>query len=296
MVENSRMIDACGVRLHVEEAGRGEPIVLLHGFTGSSRAMAGVAAGLSDTYRTISIDLVGHGRSAAPRDAADYSMAACVAQLGAVLEALDLRDAHWIGYSMGGRVTLAFGVDHPARVRSALLIGASAGIRDEAQRQDRVRADEALAERIEREGVEAFVEFWISQAFVVDAQRLGARGVEDARKIRLGNSAHGLAASLRGMGSGAQPPIHDALANAAFPMGLVVGDGDLKFQRVAAELSRDLPNARIEIVPEAGHPAHTDNPAAFLDLARRFLADARAQRVMPGSAAGAVSPTPMRTT
>ena len=147
------MIDACGVRLHVEEAGRGEPIVLLHGFTGSSRAMAGVAAGLSDTYRTFSIDLVGHGRSAAPRDAADYSMAACVAQLGAVLDSLDLREAHLIGYSMGGRVALAFGVDHPARVRSALLIGASAGIRDEAQRQDRVRADEALAERIEREGV-----------------------------------------------------------------------------------------------------------------------------------------------
>ena len=106
-------------------------------------------------------------------------MAACVGQLASVLEELDVHDAHLIGYSMGGRVALAFCVAHPARVASALLVGASAGIRDPQQRMDRVRDDEALAERIEREGVEAFVEFWISQAFLVDARRLGARGVAE---------------------------------------------------------------------------------------------------------------------
>jgi len=191
------MIDACGVRLHVEEAGPGEPIVLLHGFTGSAHAMAGLAEGLSDSHRALSLDLVGHGRSAAPRDVAAYSMTACVGQLAAVLDELNLHDAHLIGYSMGGRVALAFGVAHPARVASALLVGASAGIRDPQQRADRVRDDEALAERIEREGVESFVDFWISQPLLVDERRLGARGVAEARKLRLGNSAHGLAASLR---------------------------------------------------------------------------------------------------
>jgi 2-succinyl-6-hydroxy-2,4-cyclohexadiene-1-carboxylate synthase len=188
---------------------------------------------------------------------------------------------------MGGRVALAFGAAHPARVKSALLVGASAGIRDPQQRAKRVRDDEALAERIEREGVEAFVDFWISQPFLVDARRLGARGVAEARKMRLTNSAHGLAASLRGMGSGAQPPMHDVLARVGVPICLAVGEEDLKYRALAAEMSRELPNARVEIVPDAGHSAHTDNPAAFLQIARRFLADAEARKTTSLSAAEA---------
>ena len=289
-------IDTGGVRLHVAEMGSGTPVVLLHGFTGSARAMEDVARGLSDTHRTLCVDLVGHGRSAAPRDAAAYSMTACVVQLAAVLDALDLRETHWIGYSMGGRVALAFGVTHPARLSSALLVGAGAGIRDPRQRADRVRDDEALAQRIEREGVEAFVDFWISQPFLVDARRLGARGVAEARAMRLANSAHGLAASLRGMGSGAQPPLHDALARVGAPICLAVGAEDLKFRALAAEMSRELPNARVAIVPEAGHSAHTDNPTAFLHLARRFLADAENRNTTGLSASEAAPDTHMRTT
>jgi 2-succinyl-6-hydroxy-2,4-cyclohexadiene-1-carboxylate synthase len=223
-------------------------------------------------------------------------MTACVGQLAAALDELDVHDAHWIGYSMGGRVALAFGVAHSARVASALLVGASAGIRDPRQRADRVRDDEALAERIEREGVEAFVDFWISQPFLVDARRLGARGVAESRKMRLANSAHGLAASLRGMGSGAQRPLHGALARVGAPICLAVGEEDLKFRALAAEMSQELPNARVEIVPEAGHSAHTDNPAAFLELARRFLADAEVQNTTPHSAAETAPPTQLRTT
>ncbi len=292
----SHLTDAGGVRLHVAEMGSGTPIVLLHGFTGSTRAMACVAAGLSEFHRTLSVDLVGHGRSAAPRDAAAYSMSACVGQLAAVFEKLDVHDAHLIGYSMGGRVALAFCVAHPARVASALLVGASAGIRDPQQRADRVRDDEALAERIESEGVEAFVDFWISQPFLVDERRLGARGVAEARKLRLENSAHGLAASLRGMGPGAQPPVYGALARVGVPIWLAVGEEDLKFRAVAAEMSEQLPNARVEIVPEAGHSAHTDNPAAFLELAHRFLADAKVQKTPPLSATEAAPQAHFRTT
>jgi 2-succinyl-6-hydroxy-2,4-cyclohexadiene-1-carboxylate synthase len=292
----AHLIDAGGVRLHVAETGSGTPVVLLHGFTGSAQAMAGLAGGLGDTHRALSLDLVGHGRSAAPRDAAAYSMAACVGQLAAVFDELELHAAHLIGYSMGGRVALAFGVAHPTRMASALLVGASAGIRDPQQRADRVRDDEALADRIEREGVETFVDFWVSQPFLVDPRRLGTRGVAEARKMRLANSAHGLASSLRGMGSGAQPPMHEGLARINAPICLAVGEEDLKFRALAVEMSRALPNARIEIVPEAGHSAHTDNPVAFLDLARRFLAEAEARDTTPHSAAEAAPPTHMRTT
>ncbi|MBW2495557.1 MAG: 2-succinyl-6-hydroxy-2,4-cyclohexadiene-1-carboxylate synthase [Deltaproteobacteria bacterium] len=291
----SHDIDTRGVRLHVEEMGSGSPVVLLHGFTGSTRAMAFIAEGLSDAYRTLSIDLVGHGRSAVPDDIEAYSMTACVAQLVAVLDELDVRAAHWIGYSMGGRVALSFGVAHPERMASALLIGTSAGVRDLEQRAARIQDDEELAERIERDGVEAFVDFWISQDFLVDRRRLGARGVAKAREMRLANSAKGLADSLRGMGAGAQPPIHAALSKLRTPVCLVVGEDDLKFSAIAAELSQELPNPRVEFVPEAGHAAHSDNPATFLKLARRFLADAEAWNKTSHCAAKAAPTNQKRT-
>jgi 2-succinyl-6-hydroxy-2,4-cyclohexadiene-1-carboxylate synthase len=292
----SHEIDAKGVRLHVEEMGSGTPVVLLHGFTGSTRAMAGIAEELSEAYRMISIDLVGHGRSAAPQDAHAYSMASCVAQLGEVLDELDVRAAHWIGYSMGGRVALSFGVAHPERMKSALLIGASAGIRDLELRAERIQEDEALAARIERDGIEAFVDFWTSQTSLVDERWLGARGVAEAREMRLANSVQGLAESLRGMGAGAQPPIHGALARICAPVCLAVGKEDLKFGAIAAELSQELRNPRVEFVPEAGHAAHTDNPTAFLELTRRFLADAEAWNEKQHCAANAASTTQTRTT
>jgi 2-succinyl-6-hydroxy-2,4-cyclohexadiene-1-carboxylate synthase len=91
---------------------------LLHGFTGSARAMACIAEGLGDAHRILAIDLVGHGRSPAPRDPTAYSMTACVGQLAAALDDLNVHDAHWIGYSMGGRAALAFAATHPARVTS----------------------------------------------------------------------------------------------------------------------------------------------------------------------------------
>jgi 2-succinyl-6-hydroxy-2,4-cyclohexadiene-1-carboxylate synthase len=137
------------------------------------------------------------------------------------------------------------------------------------------------------------VDFWVSQPFLVNERWLGARGVAEAREQRLANSAHGLATSLRGMGTGAQPPLHDALARVELPICLAVGEEDLKFRALAAEMSQELPNARIEIVPQAGHSAHTDNPTAFLDLARRFVAGAR--NPTPISAAEAAPPNHIHT-
>jgi pimeloyl-ACP methyl ester carboxylesterase len=90
--------------------------------------------------------------------------------------------------------------------------------------------------------------------------------------------------------------MHDALARVGAPICLAVGEEDLKFRALAAEMSQELPNARVEIVPEAGHSAHTDNPAAFLKLARRFLAGAEAQNATSHSATEMAPHTDMRTT
>jgi 2-succinyl-6-hydroxy-2,4-cyclohexadiene-1-carboxylate synthase len=268
-------IDACGVRLRVLREGAGPPVVALHGFTGAAESLAGVAERLCGRHTVLRVDLVGHGESEAPRALAPYAMKACAAQLDAVCAALGFSAAHWLGYSMGGRAALAVAAFHPARVRSLLLVGASAGIADAAERAARVRDDEALADAIERDGVPAFVERWMALPLFASQARLGATALAQQRALRLRNRAHGLANSLRGMGAGAQPPLHDALARLAAPACFVAGTEDAKFRALAERLAAIAPRAEARLVANAGHAAHLEAPDAFAALALAFFARAQ---------------------
>ncbi len=261
-----------GSALHVEQRGAGRPVLLLHGFTGSTRTLDDVAEGLRAAARsTIAVDLLGHGESDAPREAAAYAMERCSASLVRVLDAAGAGRADVLGYSMGGRVALGLAVAHPERVRSLVLIGASAGIADPAERAARRSADDALADAIERDGVPRFVERWLAQPLFASQARLGPAFLAAARAQRLRNRAHGLAGSLRGMGTGAQPPLHSALGALAVPMLLVVGAEDAKFRAIAETLARCAPVARVAEISDAGHAAHLENPSAFLAETLRFL-------------------------
>ncbi len=267
-------IEVCGVRLHAEREGEGTPVVALHGFTGACESLAGVAERLREHHHVVRVDLVGHGASEAPRALAPYAMKACAAQLDALCDALGLGAPHWLGYSMGGRAALAVAAFHPARVRSLLLVGASAGLAGAAERAARVREDESLAESIERDGLAAFVERWMALPLFASQARLGAEALAAARTQRLRNRPHGLANSLRGMGTGAQPPLHDALARLAAPACFVAGAEDAKFRAIAAQLAALLPRGEARVVDGAGHAAHLEAPGAFAALALDFFARA----------------------
>ncbi|MEE3332084.1 MAG: 2-succinyl-6-hydroxy-2,4-cyclohexadiene-1-carboxylate synthase [Myxococcota bacterium] len=269
---SSRRIDIGELSLCVTERGQGFPVVVLHGFTGCAASMQSAAETLAANFYTLSIDLIGHGASDAPDDVADYAMAACVGQLDKLLDRLDIERAHWLGYSMGGRTALQFAVAHPRRVERLLLVGASAGLSDPAARAARIESDEALADRIESDGVENFVDAWMALPLFASQKRLGDEALCAARGQRLQNQPHALANSLRGMGSGAQSPLQSQLPDLRAPVCLVVGDEDQKFQAIAADLANRLPNASVEILTESGHAAHLENPADFGRIAERFFA------------------------
>lgn len=274
-----------GVRLHVEERGAGTPVALLHGFTGSGRDLAPLAEALAARHRVLAIDLVGHGRSEAPERVGPYGMERCIAQVAGALEATGAAPAHLFGYSMGGRVALGVAVRRPEVVRSLALLGASAGLEDAGARAGRRRSDEALAARIERDGVTAFVAAWSEQPlFETQRTRLAPAAREALRLRRLANRAHGLANALRGMGTGAQPPFHEELAALDVPVWLAHGSDDRKFADTARDLAARLPRAECFAVPSAGHAAHLENPEAVIRGLERFLAraDAPLRPLEPG--------------
>jgi 2-succinyl-6-hydroxy-2,4-cyclohexadiene-1-carboxylate synthase len=254
--------------LYFERRGRGPALVLLHGYTGSGAAMRGLAGAFAHRCEVLAPDLPGHGRSV---DAAGGGFDGCLDALEATLLAAGHRRAHWLGYSMGARLALAFALRHPERVASVVLVGGRAGIEDPVERAARRAADEALAARIESAGVDAFVDEWLAQPLFATQARLGEEFLAREREARLANDPRGLAASLRALGPGAQPPLFDALPRLDRPVLLVAGALDVPFVVAGHELARRLPRAELAVVADAGHAVHLEQPAALVRLVTDFL-------------------------
>jgi 2-succinyl-6-hydroxy-2,4-cyclohexadiene-1-carboxylate synthase len=259
--------------INVETWGSAAPLVLLHGFMGSARTWQENLPAFTDQYRVIAPDLLGHGLSAAPPDASRYSMACCIADLAAILDHYRLDRVHLLGYSMGGRVALSFAVAYPERVASLILESASPGLADPVERRRRVAVDEALAERLEHDGLAAFVDDWERLPLFASQRRLPAHTQAALRSQRMQNNARGLANSLRGMGTGVQPSLWDRLAGVAMPTLIVVGALDSKFVDIGQAMAQRLPQARLAIVPGAGHTVHLEQPIAFDRLVLDHLAE-----------------------
>jgi len=270
----SSFVDAAGTRLHARivpcAVNHAPPVVILHGFTGSTESMRGVVSELCQSRTTVSIDLVGHGCSDTPAEVSEYSMARCTEQIASVLSELGLERPHLLGYSMGGRAALSFCSTYPELARSALLVGASAGLADPEARKQRVIDDEALADRILARGLDAFVDEWMAKPIFASQVRLGEAALARFRAERMRCSPFGLALSLRGMGTGAMPPLE--LTGLKVPTCFVAGTEDEKFCIIARSYGDRLPGARCEIVADAGHAVHLENQEEFGRVARAFFA------------------------
>lgn len=246
--------------LYAERSGKGSPIVLIHGFTQSARSWGVIAATLAEEHAVIALDAPGHGKSAQVE--ADLPAGAdLMAQVGG--------EAAWIGYSMGGRYALHVALRHPDLVRRLVLVSATGGMDDPQDRADRRHADEALAAKVEAEGVAAFVAWWLDRPLFATLPSEAA-----ALDSRLGGSAAGLASSLRLAGTGTQQPLWSELSRLEMPVLVVAGSKDDAYVGHAHRLAAGVgSNATLAIVTGAGHACHLERPDAFLDIVRPFLAE-----------------------
>ena len=232
-------------------------LILVHGFTQTGRSWQPVLHALGGRYRALAPDLPGHGDFAARRPA---SFAACDAYLGALAGDRRITLA---GYSLGGRVALHAGLSLGDRVERLVLIGASPGLANASERGARAAADAALADRIEAIGLDAFVREWGAQPLFAGMPR-GIAELAEADRMR--NTAEGLAAALRGLGTGVMPSLWNRLEELTVAVDLVVGERDLKFRAIAERMQAALPDARLHVVPSAGHAVQLEVPGAVADV------------------------------
>ncbi|MFN8645049.1 MAG: alpha/beta fold hydrolase [Candidatus Binatia bacterium] len=226
------------------------PLVLLHGFTQTGRSWDAVRRELGGDV--LAPDLRGHGAAAERRPIDTGHL---------VADVLALAPARFVlaGYSMGGRLALHVALAAPQRVAGLALVSTTAGIEPAAERAARRAADDALADEIEAAGIEAFAARWAALPLWA-GQPPAVRRAAQAQRRR--QDPAGLAASLRGFGTGAMAPVWDRLGELTMPAVVLAGERDAKFRAIGERLAAALPAARLVVVPAAGHALTLEAPGA----------------------------------
>ncbi len=236
--------------------------MLIHGFTQNAACWPGVAGPLATagtTREVLAVDAPGHGGRT--------SVAAGLWETADLLAA-EGGAADYLGYSMGGRMALHVALAHPQLVRRLVLVSATPSIEDPVARAVRRAADEERAAELERSGdVAGFLDRWLAGPLFATLPR--ERAGLDAR---LANTAAGLAASLRLCGTGRQDNLWPRLPELTMPVLVVAGGADGTYTAIAERMAAELTDARLAIMPAAGHAAHLEQPDAFVALVGEFLA------------------------
>jgi 3-oxoadipate enol-lactonase len=246
-------------RLAGEEAGAGDPVVLIHGFSFDKAMWDPQFPGLAGHYRAVRYDLRGFGESGLPAAGRDH-----VADLLALLDALGIERAHLAGLSLGANIALAAAALHPGRVRSVVL--ASPGL--PGYQWTTPRPPDEAADVARRAGVAAAKRWWLGHQIFrsADTYPLARRYLtEMVGRFPAHQWADVPAAAPL-------PPLTGHLST--LPARTLIMNGALDvpgYREIASVLHREIPGAQRQEFPAAGHLLNLEQPERFNRLLLRFL-------------------------
>jgi 3-oxoadipate enol-lactonase len=240
-----------GVRLAYTDAGSGAPLMLVHGFCGSSAYWQKVIPALAKRFRVIVPDLRGHGSSSAPDE--PYTMERLAEDLVHLLDALEVEQTTLLGHSLGGYVTLAFAERYADRLTGFGLIHSTAYPDDE---QGKANRDKSM-ESIRQNGMEPFIKALVPRLFAPDSVTSRPDDVRLAREIGLGTDPQGAIRTLQGMRD--RPDRRHVLQKTSLPVLLVAGEQD-QIVSPAKTFTADGSHVRQVLLPKAGHMGMLEVP------------------------------------
>jgi pimeloyl-ACP methyl ester carboxylesterase len=269
---------ADGFELYYERRGNGPPIVLVHELGGSKASFHFQVAAWSPRFSCIAYNARGYPPSDVPPARESYSQDIAASDVGAVLDAAGLADAHLLGVSMGAAAVLQFALRHPARARSLVLAGIGSGS-DEPPGAYKATM-EAQADFAEVAGGKALAEQMLEMP---SRARLKDKNPAEYRKFidQLAQvSPLGIANTMRGV-QARRPPIYahkERLAALKVATLIIVGDEDEAATKPSRFLRGTIPGARLEMIRACGHLANIEEPAIFNPMALEFIEDCETRR------------------
>ena len=252
-----------GFNMSYIDRGTGVALLLIHGYPLNKQLWEPQVMGL--TARIITPDLRGFGASEPVEG--PYSMDLLAQDCNALLDELGVDQPVVVGgLSMGGYVTFAFYRQFPERVRGLILASTRAAPDDETGKANRDKAIQTVREG----GVEAIVESMLPKMMAPETYEHKPEVVSEARQIMESASVEGIIGALEGMKN--RPDSRPLLEQITVPTLVIHGGEDQLVSRNEAEkMAGALQNARLEIVPEAGHLVNLERPTLFNQYVGAFL-------------------------
>ena len=257
------IVDVGEVKLFVQQAGKGEPLILLHGLGMSSALWINQIPVFSGYFHTVAVDLRGFGQSSRPDRPGGYAIDILAEDMAVLIERLKLGRCHVLGTSMGGFIAQALAISHPGLCRSLVLCHTAPRMS--------IPSD-VLSRRVEALGsmlLEEYAEIVVEQACSADASRelrawvTGLLVLNDKRTY-----TQVMTEGLRGFDVGAD------LGSIDIPTLVITGGQDLVLPKEGGEeIARLIPGARLVEIEGVGHLGYAERPVEFNEAVLSFLND-----------------------
>ena len=262
-----------GIEIHYRETGEGFPVVFVHGYTGNSRNWALTVPVLRESFRTISVDLRGHGLSGRPASEDDYALETMASDVYELLKALGVTECVLVGHSMGGMVSQLLVMEHPEVVRALVLVDTAAEVPKGLLYDNRRKERAGLVEIAREKGMEAVFEEQLRTTPVHPALKANPRFIDIWREQFLMTSREAYIAGANGMSS--RRSVVGDLANVSVPTLVVCGEKDEPFLEPSRQMHAAIPGSELVIIPGAGHGPQMETPAEFNRVLAEFLSKVR---------------------
>lgn len=245
-------VDINNLNVAYQVAGEGDVVVLLHGWGGEADSFKPVFEWLAQTHRVYALDLPGFGRSEHPPTAwgtPDYAQF-----VTAFFKKLGIPKAHLIGHSFGGRISIILGAEHPEKVEKLILVD-SAGIKPRRTAKYYLRVSLAkVGKQLRRCGSYGT---WFANAM---SRRLGSSDYQNAGAMR--------ATLVKVVNEDLRPLLSRIAAPALLIWGADDEDTPVAYGQIMA---REIPDAGLVVLPEAGHFSYLDKFPQFCHIVASFL-------------------------
>lgn len=245
-----------------KDQGTGEPILLLHGFCGSSAYFEEILPELTSNYRCIVPDLRGHGESDAPNSS--YSIDEMADDLIGLLNVLEIAKVTILGHSLGGYITLSIAERYPERVNAFGLIHSTAYPDSEEAKEKRLKA----VSTIQSQGIQYFVDSLVPGLFAEENRESMSSVIDKIQEIGYRTSPLGAANTAMAMRERADR--RHVLEESQVPVLLVAGESDAVVPPDRT-FTADGDKVTQALIPDAGHMSMVEAPDELARVILEFM-------------------------
>lgn len=241
---------------------------MLHGFLGRWSEWKSIIKKLGDDFGFIAIDLPGHGHSV-NFTSGIYDFRIVAEAIIDILEQNKYFPCSLLGYSMGGRLALYLAVFYPQYFSHIIVESATPGLQTKHQIIKRKQWEQGIIQKLEELSVSQFIKEWYEAPMFLSLRK--HKNFIKLIKQREQNDRRGLINALTNLGTGVMPNLWEKCAQIAMPLFYIVGEKDLKCNRIAKKINKKNPKSTIYTVENCGHNVHFENPDIFCDIVRNIF-------------------------